>query len=82
MHANYLVNTGGATSRQVRTMIDRIRHAVKEQTGIELEREVVTVGFPNDPLPERAWVPRNHPLRKRDRTGDREFGSVKEGGAS
>jgi UDP-N-acetylmuramate dehydrogenase len=82
MHANYLVNTGGATSRQVRTLIDRIRHDVREQTGIELVREVVTVGFPDDPLPERAWVPKNHPLRNRDQTRDREFGSVTEDGAS
>lgn len=82
MHANYLVNTGGATSRQVRALIDRIQHAVKEQTGVALEREVVTVGFMDDPLPERAWVPTDHPLRNRGRSQDREFGSVSEGGGS
>ncbi len=58
MHANYIVNTGGATAAQVRTLIERVRETVAEQTEIQLELEVIPIGFRQDPLPGRAWAPR------------------------
>ncbi len=56
-HANYVVNTGGATAAQIRTLIGRVRDSVEALTGVRLELEVVTLGFPGDPPPAMAWVP-------------------------
>ncbi|MFO7768104.1 MAG: UDP-N-acetylmuramate dehydrogenase [bacterium] len=78
LHANYLVNTGGATAAQVRRLIDRVQRIVEERTGVGLEREVVTVGFDADPLPPRVWVPAGHPMADRRRS-ERGFGSRGEG---
>ena len=39
-HANFIVNTGGATTREVLRLIERLRELVCEKTGIELETEV------------------------------------------
>lgn len=44
-HANYILNTGGATAHDVRALIDRARHEVARQCGVELELEVRLVGF-------------------------------------
>ena len=41
VHANFIVNQGGATYRDVAALIDRIREAVSGKTGITLEPEVV-----------------------------------------
>jgi len=41
LHANFIVNRGGATFRDVVTLIDRIRDAVGKATGITLETEVI-----------------------------------------
>lgn len=76
MHANYVVNTGGATARQIHTLIDRIEEAVRAATGVKLEREVITLGFPEDPVPERVWTPRDHPMHRRDGGRDRAFGAI------
>ena len=57
IHANYVVNTGGATAAQIRTLIERIRDSVETLTGTRLEMEVVPVGFEGDPAPAMAWVP-------------------------
>ena len=43
-HANFIVNRGGATARDILELIDRIRETVLKQTGIELEPEVRIVG--------------------------------------
>ena len=43
-HANFIVNRGGATARDILELIDRIRETVLKQTGIELETEVRIVG--------------------------------------
>ncbi len=43
-HANFIINTGNATARDVLTLIERIERIVRERTGIELEREVQLVG--------------------------------------
>lgn len=44
-HANFIVNLGGATARDVRTLIERARLAVHERFGVELELEIKLVGF-------------------------------------
>lgn len=74
LHANYLVNNGGATAGQVRHLIDRVQRIVKEQTDVQLEREVVTVGFEGDPLPPRVWIPPGHPMGE-ERPSERTFGN-------
>ena len=43
-HANFIINTGYATARDVLTLIERIERIVRERTGIELEREVRLAG--------------------------------------
>ncbi|MCE5250738.1 UDP-N-acetylmuramate dehydrogenase [bacterium] len=43
-HANFVVNTGKATARDVLAVIEHIERVVKEKRGIELEREVQLVG--------------------------------------
>jgi len=44
MHANYIVNTGGGTARQVREVIGQVRRTVRDRFGVELELEVKLVG--------------------------------------
>ncbi len=39
-HPNFIVNLGGATSMDVRTIIDLIKHRAKAELGIELHEEV------------------------------------------
>lgn len=43
-HANFIVNTGGALAADVEILIERITAIVKEQQGVQLEREVHIVG--------------------------------------
>ena len=43
-HANFIVNLGGATARDIESTIDHVQLAVFERTGIELVREVRIVG--------------------------------------
>jgi UDP-N-acetylmuramate dehydrogenase len=45
-HANFLVNAGGATARDVLALAEEIRAAVRGRFGVELEAEVKTVGAP------------------------------------
>lgn len=49
-HANILVNTGGATARDVLTLARRLRAKVKNELGYELEREIIFLG-PHGPEP-------------------------------
>lgn len=44
LHANFIVNTGGAAARDVLRLIERAREAVRAQFGIALETEVVLAG--------------------------------------
>ncbi len=44
LHANFINNTGGATARDVSALLARVRRAVLEQFGIELQLEVHLVG--------------------------------------
>ena len=48
-HANFIINLGGATAREVRELAEIARAAVKETFGIVLEYEVKLVGFDGTP---------------------------------
>ena len=39
-HANFIINLGGATARDVIQLIEEVRSAVKEKYGVALETEV------------------------------------------
>lgn len=44
-HANFIVNTGGATAADVLNLVDKVRATVKESIGIDLELELKVVGY-------------------------------------
>jgi UDP-N-acetylmuramate dehydrogenase len=44
LHANFINNVGGATARDVATLLARVRRAVHDQFGVELQLEVHLVG--------------------------------------
>ncbi|BDE07927.1 UDP-N-acetylenolpyruvoylglucosamine reductase [Vulcanimicrobium alpinum] len=44
LHANFIVNTGGASARDVATLLTRVRRAVQDEFGVELHLEVHLVG--------------------------------------
>jgi UDP-N-acetylmuramate dehydrogenase len=43
-HANFIVNEGGASARDVRALIERCRAAVRDRFGVELRDEIVYIG--------------------------------------
>jgi UDP-N-acetylmuramate dehydrogenase len=43
-HANFIVNEGGATARDIRTLIDRCKSEVLAQFGVALREEIVCLG--------------------------------------
>jgi UDP-N-acetylmuramate dehydrogenase len=45
MHANYFVNTGGATAADVRELITRVQDRVEQEFGARLEPEVKIIGM-------------------------------------
>lgn len=45
LHANFIVNTSGATSSDVLKLIDRVKEQVKQETGQELESEIRYIPF-------------------------------------
>ena len=47
-HANFIVNHGGASADQIRDLIERCKHAVRDRFGVELREEVVFLGFDGD----------------------------------
>jgi len=48
-HANYIVNRGGASSREVLRVAREMKRRVQEANGITLEEEVMVVDEPGDP---------------------------------
>lgn len=44
VHANFVVNEGGASARDVATLVDRMREVVAARFGVVLEEEIVRVG--------------------------------------
>jgi UDP-N-acetylmuramate dehydrogenase len=49
-HANYLVNTGGASARDLLDLARLVKARVKAATGVELKEEVSRLGFAPDEL--------------------------------
>ncbi|HET7832767.1 MAG TPA: UDP-N-acetylmuramate dehydrogenase [Gallionella sp.] len=45
-HANFIVNVGAATAADIENLINEVRVAVRQQTGIELHPEVKIIGEP------------------------------------
>ena len=43
-HANFIVNLGGATASDIENLIKRVQDEVKQQHGVELQREVHIIG--------------------------------------
>ncbi len=43
-HANFIVNTGTASAADIEDLITKVQQTVKEQMGVELQREVKIVG--------------------------------------
>ena len=43
-HANFIINTGAATAKEIEELIDFVRSEVKRQQGVELHPEVKIVG--------------------------------------
>lgn len=43
-HANFFLNEGGATAQDIRSLIERARHAVRERFGVDLREEIVMMG--------------------------------------
>ena len=48
MHANFIVNDGGATATEILSLIGKIRERARVERGIELETEVSIIG--EDPV--------------------------------
>jgi UDP-N-acetylmuramate dehydrogenase len=46
VHANFVVNEGGATARDVAALVERMRDAVAARFGVVLEEEIVRLGEP------------------------------------
>ena len=44
MHANFLINTGGATAADLENLGEMVRKKVLESTGVTLEWEIMRVG--------------------------------------
>ncbi|MBN1826032.1 MAG: UDP-N-acetylmuramate dehydrogenase [Candidatus Eisenbacteria bacterium] len=44
VHANWIVNDGGATARDVLALLDEVRRIVRERSGVLLEPEIRVVG--------------------------------------
>ena len=51
-HANFIVNEGQATAADVHRLIERAKHEVRRQFGVELKEEIVYVGFDRRPSGE------------------------------
>jgi UDP-N-acetylmuramate dehydrogenase len=45
-HANFIVNTGGASAADITALIDMVKDAVREMFGVELTQEIRRVGSP------------------------------------
>ncbi|QAA34082.1 UDP-N-acetylmuramate dehydrogenase [Clostridium manihotivorum] len=43
-HANFIVNTGNATAKDIKTLIELVKKTVKDKTDIDLETEVKFIG--------------------------------------
>jgi UDP-N-acetylmuramate dehydrogenase len=48
VHANFIVNEGTATARDIKALIERCKAAVRERFGVELREEIVYLGFEDE----------------------------------
>lgn len=55
-HANFIQSTDGGTAADVRAVIEHVRAAVREATGIRLRSEIRLVGFADVPAEDRPGV--------------------------
>jgi UDP-N-acetylmuramate dehydrogenase len=44
-HGNFIVNEGGATADEIRSLVERCKAGVREAFGVELREEIVYLGF-------------------------------------
>ena len=44
VHANFILNEGGATAAEVLALVEQMRAGVKKMHGVELETEVQIIG--------------------------------------
>ncbi|MDH5190267.1 MAG: UDP-N-acetylmuramate dehydrogenase [Gammaproteobacteria bacterium] len=51
-HANFIVNTGDATAKDIELLINKVRDTVAQQKGIKLEPEVHIIGEPRRGYPD------------------------------
>ncbi len=63
LHANFIVNRGGATAEDVLSLMKQAREEVFNGTGIELEPEVRMLGFQSGAWPGHGIGPGVGPLR-------------------
>ncbi|NOY05457.1 MAG: UDP-N-acetylmuramate dehydrogenase [Chlorobi bacterium] len=49
-HANFIVNIGDATARDILSLILKVQSTVFEQTGVFLEPEIQFIGFPGEEI--------------------------------
>jgi len=47
-HGNFIVNEGGATAGDIRSLIERCKREVRDRFGVELREEIVLIGFQHD----------------------------------
>ena len=47
-HANFIVNHGGASAREIRALIERCKRGVRDRFGVELREEIVYLGDMQD----------------------------------
>jgi UDP-N-acetylmuramate dehydrogenase len=50
LHANYLINTGGARAEEVLALARLVKERVRAVTGVQLQEEVSCLGFPPEAL--------------------------------
>ena len=46
LHANYLINTGGASAKEIMVLARLVKERVRAVTGVQLQEEVSCLGFP------------------------------------
>jgi UDP-N-acetylmuramate dehydrogenase len=49
MHANFIVNTGGASAADIDTLIQLVQERVRQERGVVLHPEVKRLGFAEFP---------------------------------
>jgi len=60
VHANFIVNLGGAAAADVKALIDLARQAVQAQFGISLELEIELIGdWPAGPIQQKEGTVKN-----------------------